>query len=108
MVSRGGGIFMTTIWNLHSSRLPQSSMATHCTSLVPTGKQVPEGGLQIMVTLVSQSSRASARNSTRSQSKQVLTTMLVGQRISGGVVSRMTRTWKLHSDLCPQSSSAVQ
>ena len=56
---RGGSVSTRTkTTNLHSSFLPQSSVATQSTTVVPGGTFDPEGGVHTIVTLVSQSSVA--------------------------------------------------
>src|SRR2546427_625416 len=49
---RGSGMIMTR--KVHLLRLPQSSRAVQVTTLVPAGKQLPEGGTQNTATFGSQ------------------------------------------------------
>ena len=76
----------------HVLVLPQASVATTCTVfVVPRTKVEPDGGVEVTVTLVLQSSVAITDQVTTTLVRHVSTIMLVGQTSLGGKVST-TRT----------------
>ena len=67
--------------------LAESSEAAHITVLVPSGKSAPEGGVQLIVGVLSQASVAVVVNSTAAELELVQATRLVGQETVGAMVS---------------------
>jgi hypothetical protein len=94
---------------VHELRFPHASSAVQVTVVEPTGKFDPDGGRQLTVRLVSQSSVALVVQLTGvpAGSPQAIT-MFDGQMITGGVVSRMMLTTKLQELDLPQPSVATQ
>src|SRR5262245_52654709 len=90
---RGGSVSwrMVTL-NSHELTWLQSSMARQFTTVVPTGNTLPEGGMQMTVTLVSQSSVAVTVYWMTRLDSQVHLRMSSGQTMRGGSRSRTTCT----------------
>jgi len=90
--------------------LPLASVAVQVTVVVPTAKQVPDGGEQATVTPGQLSLAVGVVNVTVLQAESsvlVLTTMLAGQApICGGCVS-LTVAVKLQVAVCPSPDLAV-
>jgi hypothetical protein len=98
----------TTTWNVHVFLLPDASVATQVTRLVPFAKLDPEGGVQITLAGPQLSMAVTLKGTTAEQSPgSVLTVMSDGQAILGGSVSR-TITWNAQLALFPSVSFAVQ
>jgi hypothetical protein len=96
--------------NEHRLLLPQLSEAVHVTVWTP-GEDTSEGGSQTIVGLGSWSSTASALKKSRLMTEpgqRQFRTMLLGQVMTGGVVSAVTRTRKVQTVRLVQSSVAVQ
>ena len=53
-VMRGGMVSRTVTVKLQELLLPRPSVAVQFTVVVPSGKRLPDGGLQTTVTLLSQ------------------------------------------------------
>src|SRR5262245_8204564 len=110
MFRAGRRSFTTVTRNSHFDSLPQSSTARQITSVVPSGKKLPDGGLQLIVGVGSLSSVATTVKSTRvpATSFETHTTMFEGQMMTGGVVSRFTVTVNVQRSRLPQSSLTSQ
>src|SRR5688572_17656912 len=93
----------------HWSWRPQSSLATQSTRCTPGGNTEPEGGVQTMVTLVSQSSVAVTVYVTGAPfGLQTQLVILPGQIIRGGAESLTTTTLKEQKAVLPAVSIARQ
>ena len=91
-------------------RFVQSSVAVQVTILVPSGKTLPDGGEQATVGVASRLSVAVGvlKFSTVPVGLHVQTKRLLGQVMTGGVVSRVTRTRNVQAVWFVQLSVAVQ
>ena len=89
--------------------VPLASLAVACTTVVPTGNVLPEGGTAVITgTLLQVSLAVTVKNTTAGPTD--VTTMFDGQWMlstHGGVLVRFTVTWKLQLVNVPQESLAL-
>ena len=106
----GSTPFATVISKFWLASLPDASLAVHCTGVLPTGKRLREGGVQVTWG-GPHPSVATASKLTWAESPQAASAVLstrVGTK-AGGVVSPATVTWKVIGVAAlPVESLAVQ
>jgi hypothetical protein len=105
----GGSVSLTVTVNVQLVVLPEASVATLVTVVVPLGKLVPDAGVVATVTPGQLSLATGAGNVTIAEQSRgcVFVTMFAGQVMPGGSVS-LTVTVKLALPCFPVSSVAVQ
>jgi hypothetical protein len=104
-----GGVVSTTVTvKLHEALFPLASVAVQVTVVVPIRKVLPDAGVQTITGFGSQMSVAVAWNVATAPAGLVHSRVIfAGQVMTGGVVST-TVTVKLHEELLPLASVAVQ